>query len=191
MKNKEIIADIEIIQRAIDLLEGKGVEYFIIDQNLFSINKISTILKPYVNTSNDVFDKIAIIEFAYSDKVMPMNVKIVSQFENESCLEFVKSSKMINETQLATIIGKTQECFKENYNYDDEKLKQILDDTVLNETIMLLINGINKEDCENVKNDFTSKFEAWKERQHNKNEEMMDAIQTLFTKLMYAKVIKK
>lgn len=191
MKNKEIIIDKSGLERSIDMLTGNNIEYFLIDKNLFSINKISTILKPTFKTSQMLNDRRMIIEFAYADKVLPMDVKIILCFNDVSCLEFVKSSQMINESQFNSVVEKVFACYKENYSYDDEKLKQIIDDIALNETILILTQALNKDDCESAKNDFISKFETWKKRRTDENEVLEKLMNDLFVKLISMKVWKK
>lgn len=186
MKNAIIYLDEANLEKSIDVMND---EFLLVDDNLFSINKITTILKPKIVFDEIYMNKRMIIEFAYSDKVMPMNVKLVLNFNDVSCLEFVKSSQMINDAQLNSIAEKLFDSLKENDAlYDEEKIQKIADDVVLNETILLLTQALNKEDCDITKNDFISKFDTWKTRRSNENKDLEEKMSQLFLQLINVKL---
>jgi len=191
MKEKVIVVGKQELERSIDMLTGENVDFMIVDKNLFSISKISTILKPVIENDPLFLNKKMTIEFAYADRILPMDVKIVANFNSVSSLEFVKTSKMLNESQLLMIADKVMSTFKENYSYCEEKLTKMIDDMTLNETIVFLTKALNKDDCEEVKNDFITKFETWKQRMTTENEELKSLMDKLFSYLMTMKVWKK
>ena len=191
MKSKEITVKKEDLNIAIDVLAEKNQSYLVIAGNMFSLDKISTLIKPRFESSDMMMNRSMIVEFAYADKVMPMAVKLILNFENESCIKFIEESKMLNESQIKDINDKITACFKENYTYDEDKLKSIIDEVALNEAVLVLIQGVNKDDCEDVKNDFISKYETWKSRNSEENIELGKLMNRLYANLLSVKVWNK
>ena len=158
---------------------------------MFSLDKISTLLKPRFENSYMMMKRSMIVEFSYADKVMPMAVKLTLNFNDSSCMKFIKESKMLNESQMKDINDKITACFKENYTYDEDKLKSIIDEVALNEAVLMLIQGVNKDDCEDVKNDFISKYETWKTRNNEENIELEKLMNKFYANLLSVKVWNK
>ncbi len=191
MKTKKIEINSQLeLTRAIDILKEER-ENLYIDKNLFSVNKISTILKPSIEEDLMMMNKKMIIEFSYADKVMPMDVKLIFNFHDDTCIAFLDNSKIVNETQLNSIWKKMKDFFKENQSYDDEHLKELMDDVAVNETLLILTQAVNKEDCENIKNDFTSKYESWKKKITEENAYSENLMNKLFSALVSLKIWKK
>jgi hypothetical protein len=67
-------------------------------------------------------------------------------------------------------------------------LKSIIDEVALNEAVLMLIQGVNKDDCEDVKNDFIAKYETWKSRKKEENVELEKLMNKLYADLLSTKV---
>ena len=188
MKVKEIVVGKGELEGSISALANGSGEFFVIDRNVFSVSRISTILKPAVSCGSPLKGKRMTVEFAYADRVLPMDVKVTVDFNDVSCIEFVRSSQTINDAQLNAVAEKAFACAKGARQYDDERLRQIVDDVALNETILILTQALNRDDCESAKAEFISKFEAWRKRRAEENEELERLMGTLFASLASVKV---
>lgn len=153
-----------------------------IDDNLFTIDRITTILKPE-ETTVFIDQKRINIVFSYSDKCLPMVVNVAVDMKDDSALAYVAESKLLNDLQLETIVTKIEECIKEdNLN--------TINELVLTETLNIITQAINKADIESTKNDFLSKFDLWKDRVKKENDELAEAANNFFKDLVFAKAVK-
>ena len=190
MKVKDIFLNKELVEETNNFLKyAKSNGYFVVDGNLLAIDKIVTILKPEVNSSIKNLNKIVeTLSFSYNDKVMPMVVNLKIKYEDPSCLKFVEVGQLLNEVQYEALSDKVEQYINEFTTRDLKSLADTIDNMVLNETILFLTKGINKDDCETTKNEIMSKFEAWKERINNENENIHCLMTSLYGSLINLKL---
>ena len=190
----------KILRDAIESLKNNN-KFFVIDNNLFSIENIDTMLK--VKTCNDtyntgLYDRSAFM-FTYNRPFIKNEyincIKLVYTHEEDTCISFVKLCKFISDDEINAILKKSSSISLEKSNFMKgmTKLPCLREDDEIfyNEVLVYISSKINENDKSLTTDDFTSKFELYKEKQQAKNQETIKLMNELYEALLKIKLENK
>jgi hypothetical protein len=159
-------------------------KYLILGSNLFSIENIVSCFEIINDNSPTLFDepRYCYFRFSYNDDIVKQMINVKVLFEGESVYDFLKTSTYMDENQLENLVKKVYELAEEDTN-----LKS-LDGILYNEALIFITSAINNNECKNVKDDFESKYEIFKEKQLEINLNKKSLVKDLFEKIIQIKV---
>lgn len=179
--NKEILKD------AILNLE-KNSKFFVINENLFSINKINTLLKltsNYETFENGLFDETK-FQFEYD------NDKIIVNYvhEDTTCEKYISLCKLISDDEINTLLEKSHKIVNEKYKGSTIPSIREVDEIFRNEVLVFISSKINEVDKNSATDDFISKYDLFKEKQELEIRETIDLMNKLYKMLLNIKLEK-
>lgn len=162
-----------ILKDAIENLK-KNTKFVVINNNLFSIENIDTMINVKTNEEtylNGLHDETRFL-FTYKNSSLKNNVvKIVFPHEDTTCTSFVELCKFISEDEADKILLKADEIASEKCKtlHRTPSVRET-DEIFYNEVLIYISSKINENDKVGTTDDFTSKFEMYKEKQQEKND---------------------
>lgn len=181
-----ILVNLDKINDSIAQIE-KNNQYLIINNNLFSMNKIITLKTPEDNLSLPFRE--TSFEFSYNDGCKNDIIKVRYFHEKTDCISFVKTCKVISENEVDQIIEKATKIAIEKNNHKDLDLSNDIDNIFYNEVLVYISSKINENDKSDLKDDFISKFEMFKEKRETIINNTKEAINNLYSKIIDIKLI--
>lgn len=179
----------EILQNAISNLE-KNKQYIVIDKNMFSIKNIDTLLniKTEYGThmQNGLYDYSKFI-FKYSNE----NIEISYRHASSLCQNFVEVSKIISDNEVSTLMEKSFNiALDRNLETRVPGFTTVreIDEIFYNEVLIYIASKINENDKDRTTDDFTSKFNLFKEKQEKEIQETCDLMNKLYDMLLKIKL---
>lgn len=177
----------EILKEAILNLE-KNSKFFVINENLFSIDKINTLLKltsNYETFKNGLFDETK-FQFEYgNDKI------IINYFhEDTSCQKYTSLCKLISEDEIKTLAEKSYKIVNEKYKGSTIPSLREVDEIFRNEVLVFISSKINEVDKNSATDDFISKYDLFKEKLEFEIKETIDLMNKLYKMLLNIKLEK-
>lgn len=143
--------------------------------NLFSLDHIISVWEMMNLTDCAEFS------FSYNDSCTNGVFTIRVEKTSSLCIDFLKESKIINDSQISSI---EEVIDSQDILNDFNKIDEI----AINEAIVFLLDGVNKVDYEMIRNDFTSKFEKWKNTITSQNEQKINLLNEFYHKVIEAKL---
>lgn len=185
-----INVNVKDIEDSINNLD-KNNKFFVIKGNLFTIDKILTLKAVKDETEN--IDHVAFdntyLEFSYADECNNESIRISYDHEDYSCISFVKNCKNISENEISQIMEKSIKIASEKFKYTGYLLtKANIDSVFFNEVLVYISSKINENDKSDLKDDFISKYELYKNHQMAKISETKNMLNKLHDMLLNIKV---
>ena len=181
----DIFVELNDIEESLKQLETNH-KYFIIKDNLFSMDKIVTLKSP-----NDKTGSICTpskIEFSYNDGCINEVVNIEYVHENTDCISFVRTCKIISENEIDLIFEKAKNIISERRDKSELIKSDEIDNIFYNEVLVYISSKINETDKSDLKDDFISKYEMYKEKKQTIINNTKEAINNLYYKIINAKL---
>lgn len=182
----------ETLQNAISNLE-KNNQYIVIDKNLFSIKNIDTLLNIKTeygtNMQNGLYDYNKFI-FKYLNE----NIEISYRHASSLCQDFVEVSKIISDNEVSTLMEKSFNiALDRNVETRMPGFTTVreIDEIFYNEVLIYIASKINENDKDRTTDDFTSKFNLFKEKQEKEIQETCDLMNKLYDMLLKIKLENK
>lgn len=188
----EILINLNDINESITQIK-KNSKYFVIKDNLFSMDKIITLKKP--EKKENVYNHTS-FEFSYNDGCKNDIIKVIYMHEDISCYSFVKTCKIISENEINQIYDNASKIAEEKVvNRINKEILSIfdkecdIDNIFYNEVLVYISSKINENDKSDLKDDFISKYEMYKEKKQAIIDETNEAINKLYKKIIDIKLI--
>lgn len=173
-----------ILKEAISNLE-KNNQYFVIDNNLFSIKNINTLLKVNTEIETETYgglNDFTCFNFIYNNE----NIKVTYIHEDTFCFNYVNLCKLITSEDVDILLEKSRNIIKEKY-HPVPPIREV-DKIFYNEALVFMASKINEDDKNNVTDDFSSKFELYKEKQNAEIAEIIELMNKLYNMLLNIKL---
>lgn len=185
-----IVINLDDVNTTLAQLE-KNNNYLLIKNNLFSMNKILTLEKTK-DDLNVLFHETS-FNFSYNDGCKNDIIYISYMHEETGCISFVKTCKIISENEVNQILEKATKIALEKNNDNHEKLdiSDDIDNIFYNEVLVYISSKINENDKTNLKDDFISKYEMYKEKKQLIIDNTKTAINNLYDKIINIKLNEK
>lgn len=181
----DILVKLNDVEESLKQLETNN-KYFIIKDNLFSMDKIVTLKSP-----NDKIGSICTtskFEFSYNDGCTNEVISIEYVHENTDCISFVRTCKIISESEIDLIFEKAKNIISERRDKSELIKSDEIDNIFYNEVLVYISSKINETDKSDLKDDFISKYEMYKEKKQTIINNTKEAINNLYCKIINAKL---
>lgn len=187
----EISINLKDVEDCLESLNSNK-KYILIKNNLFSMDKIITMKAPLVNDES-IFTNTS-FELSYDDCCNKDVIKISYIHEDDDCVTFVDKCQFISEAERNQIWERAVEIANEKRKempfsgcslYLNQKE---IDNIFYNEVLVYISSKINENDKSNLKDDFISKFELFKEKKQALTKKTIDTINILYNKIIEIKL---
>ena len=180
-----IVVDLDDINTSLIQLE-RNKNYLLIKNNLFSMDKILTLEKPKDDLSVPFHE--TLFSFSYNDGCKNDIIYVCYMHEETDCISFVKTCKIISENEMNQIIEKATKIAIEKNNHKQLDISNDIDNIFYNEVLVYISSKINENDKPDLKDDFISKFEMFKEKKQAIIDNTKEAINNLYIKIIETKL---
>lgn len=170
---------------------NKNNKYLLIKNNLFSINRIFTMINIKKQNLNLSFN------FSYDN----LNVEINTELINDRCSSFIQNCQLISDEEAKSLLEKASNIYKkkiedetEDLNIDHTLTERIfraeneIDNIFYNEVLVYISSKINENDKDSTKDDFISKYNLFKKNVAEKNAELTLKFELLYKNLISIKI---
>jgi hypothetical protein len=181
----EVVIELTIddVKFAIDKLIDNE-HYINLNKNIFSIDNIKTCFK-IEEIKADKFENLneCFFRFSYNDGNISQVFKVVCKYNDTTSYGFLKTSNFMDLDQLYSLVQKVYNMIDKIKEYNLHSLSNDL----YNEALIFVTNGINKEECKSIKDDFESKYEVYLKKQNEKNDQIKEEMNKLYNLLIEIK----
>ena len=189
----DIYVNLKDLEDCIENLNSNE-KFLVIKDNLFSMDKIITMKSPeeddespFINTN---------FELSYDDCCKKDVIKISYFHEDDNCITFVKNCQLISEADCKQIWERALRIVHEkNKEFPKSCTLQIdqkeVDNIFYNEVLVFISSKINENDKSDLKDDFISKYELFKEKKQDLTKKTIDTINILYNKIVMIKLLGK
>ena len=187
----EISVNLKDVEDCLESLNSNK-KYLIIKDNLFSMDKIITMKAPLVNDES-LFTNTS-FQLSYDDCCNKDVIKISYIHEDDDCVTFVSKCQFISDTECNQLWDRAMEIANEKrkelpFSGGSLLLNQKeVDNIFYNEVLVYISSKINENDKSNLKDDFISKFELFKEKKQALTKKTIDTINILYNKIIEIKL---
>ena len=187
----EITVNLKDVEDCVESLNSNK-KYLIIKNNFFSMDKIITLKAPRVNDES-LFTNTS-FELSYDDCCNKDVIKIIYMHEDTDCVTFVDTCQLISDSERNQLWDHAMEIANEKRKelpFSGGSLllnKKEVDNIFYNEVLVYISSKINENDKSNLKDDFISKFELFKEKKQAIIKKTTDAINILYNKIIGIKL---